>query len=458
MIWLRWLLAFPLIILLICLLFFVVLVTQVNSTIGNPDFYNQQMVKADVYNFVYDDLLPAALDEVEAEESYDIPIDLEDIEDDIIAVAKKVAPPSWLRERFEGATAAVIPYMVGDSDGFTYTLPLKDLVENAADAAKEDILNGDAFDSIYDDMMVFMAGELHKAMSAELEGTGVEVTRGSVEDSLRDNVPQAWLVDELEGIIDAVEPYITGDTNSFTVAVDLNDLYSDAELLELLGAGNEAYLDDARDMLSDGLLFTEDNLTDSLGAKEVADIRDLIKNGRIFTEEDLLEQLSEESEGVENLDRARGWIHTGRTLLWLLWLLPVLLLVGIGFLGGRTWKERVGWAFAVLLFSSLIVYIAISLIYSHAVAPNVQDPIQMANLNAMELVLAQKGNEVINNSAADMFDGMKMQAIYMMIAGGVGLLAVGGWYLYDRTQRRPKQRTPSKPGKSAPSATGPESQ
>ncbi len=129
----------------------------------------------------------------------------------------------------------------------------------------------------------------------------------------------------------------------------------------------------------------------------------------------------------------------------------MLLLIGIGFLGGRTWKERVGWAFAVLLFSSLIVYIAFALIYSHAVAPNVQDPIQLANLNAMELVLAQKGNEVINNSVADMFDGMKMQAVYMMIAGGVGLLAVGGWYLYDRQQRRSKPRGPSKPRKRAPS-------
>ena len=45
-----------------------------------------------------------------------------------------------------------------------------------------------------------------------------------------------------------------------------------------------------------------------------------------------------------------------------------------------------------------------------------------------------------SNSIADMFGGMKMQAIYMMIAGGVGLLAVGGWYLYDRRQRSTKPR------------------
>lgn len=456
MIWVRWLLAFPLIIILIFLLFFVVLITQVNDTIGDPDFYNRQMVQADVYNFVYDDLLPAAIDEVEAEQTYDIPIDLTAIEDDLIAVARKVAPTSWLQGRFEGATAVVIPYVVGDSDGFAYTLPLKDVVENAAGAAKQDILHGDAFDSIYNDMVDFFAGELHEVASAELP-PGVDVTEGEIEASLRESVPQAWLVDELSGIIDAVVPYMTGDTNSFTVVIDLNGVYSDAELLELLGEGNEAYLDDARDVLSEGLVFTEQHLIDRLGADEVADIRDLIKNGRIFTENDLREWLSEESEGIEGFDDARGWIHTGRSLLWLLWLLPVLLLIGIGFLGGRTWKERVGWALAVLLFASLIAYIAIAMIYSHAVSPNVQDPIHLADLNGMELVLAQKGNEVINNSVASLFDGMKMQAIYMMIAGGVGLLAVGGWYLFER-QRRPKQRMPSKPRQRAPSAAGPASQ
>jgi len=96
MIWLRWLLAFPLILILVFVLFFVVLITQVNNTVGSPAFYNRQMVQADVYNFVYDDLLPAVIDEVQANESYDIPIDLTAIEGDIIAVARRAAPPSWL--------------------------------------------------------------------------------------------------------------------------------------------------------------------------------------------------------------------------------------------------------------------------------------------------------------------------------------------------------------------------
>lgn len=457
MMWLRWILAFPLIIILIFLLVGLVLVTQVNVTLGDPGFYNRQMEQADVYNFVYDELLPAVIDEVQAEESYDIPFDIGSIEDDLIALARKVATPSWLQGRFEGATAVVIPYMLGDSDGFTYTLPLQELVQNAAGAVKEDILGGDALGSIYDDMIPYVAGELHEVADAELAGTGVEVSKADIEASLLDNVPQAWLADQLEEVIDAVVPYISGDTNHFTVVVDLNELYTDAELLELLGEGNEAYLSEARDMLSDGLQFTEQHLIDRIGAEELEDIRDLISGGRTFTEEDLKELMSEDSEGFD-LDGTRGWIHTGRSLLWLLWLLPVLLLVGIGFLGGRTWNERTGWAFAVLLFSALIAYIIIALVYSQAVQPNVSSAFDLSGLKGMELVLSQKGNEVISNAAADFFGGMKMQAAYMMIIGGVGMLAVGGWYLYDRTQRRPKQRTPSKPGKSAPSAGSPASQ
>ena len=90
MIWFRRITAVPLILTFIVMFVLVLLVTQVSSTVTNPGFYNGQLEQADVYNFTYDELLPAALDEIEEEDSGDIPVDLQAIEDDLVDAARKM--------------------------------------------------------------------------------------------------------------------------------------------------------------------------------------------------------------------------------------------------------------------------------------------------------------------------------------------------------------------------------
>jgi hypothetical protein len=63
MIWFRRIIALPLALIFIILSIPVLLFFRVNGTLGNPDFYNEQLRRADIYNFIYDDLLPAALAE-----------------------------------------------------------------------------------------------------------------------------------------------------------------------------------------------------------------------------------------------------------------------------------------------------------------------------------------------------------------------------------------------------------
>ena len=74
MIWFRRFLTIPLILIFIVSLVAAVVVTAVNNTAANPKFYNDQMMKAGVYNYIYTDILPAALDEVKTDQSSDLPI------------------------------------------------------------------------------------------------------------------------------------------------------------------------------------------------------------------------------------------------------------------------------------------------------------------------------------------------------------------------------------------------
>lgn len=448
MIWVRRIFTIPLIIILIAILCLAVLITQVNGTVANPDFYTNQLEKADVYNFVYDEVLPAALDEIDDETS-DFPIDISDIEDDIVSAARGAVSPEWLKSQVEAATRTFIPYFVGDTDYFSYTFILKDRVEAAADAVKDNILNSGAFTSIYNDMIPYLAEEIWEGMDEVPSGKRPSVAE--MEDSLRDIVTQAWLRSQLESAIDSALPYLTGDSNHFTISIPLQDVFTDAALLELLGEGNEEYLDEAQDWISGEWTYTDADLLDDLKSQDeetLEDARDWIANGYIATEIDLREAISDSDADLDSFDNIRHWIHTGRTWLWALWLLPILLIIGIGFLGGSSWKGRLAWALVALLIAALAVFITTTLVYANVAEPEIDkllaehlDPLEY---DGLQRVLTEKGNEMIHNTFDSFIAGMKNQTIYMMIAAGAGLLGVAVWYVVDARRRPAKAKVKAK--------------
>jgi len=607
MIWLRRLLTIPLIISFVVWLVTALLVTQVNDMFASPGFYNAQMKQADMYNFIYDKLLPAALEEIDADESTDVPIEMAPIRDEVISAARRILPPDWLQGQFESAANTVIPYMVGDTDLFTFTLVLRDRVELASEVIKEDILHGDAFASIHKDGTSYVADELLSDLD-ELPYS-ITFTKEQVEDSLRTVVTADWATWQVEAAIDSVMPYMTGDSNYFIitvylqdridaaatavidlfsgqetydylldemivpvveanlesvvnlpfevglsqeeiasaikaalpqswvqawlsevvdgvaayvkgeadsigVAVDLADrkaialsdltvsaderlhdlflslpecsmkqfmeiiatlpsntlpdcrpsggsyqqfkdalninvassidqmigdplptqwVYTESDLRQSLGEGNEGFLDDLCDWVSNGWTFTDADLLDELdsdGEETLEDVRGWIKSGYTVTEADVREavaDIADTEEALNSFDDARHWIATGRTWLWTLWLIPFVILLFIGLLGGRNWRSRLLWALAVLLVSSLAVYIATAVIYSRVVQPRVEDVIDVSEYEGVDAVLAEKGNEVIENVASVFASGIKGKTLWMMVGSGVVLLAVIGW-------------------------------
>jgi hypothetical protein len=604
MIWFRRLLTIPLIISFVVWIVIVLLVTQVNDMFASPGFYNDQMKQADMYNFIYDKLLPAALEEIDTNESTDVPVKMSPIKDEIIAAARRILPPEWLQDQFESATNAVIPYIVGDTDSFAFTLVLRDRIELASEVIKEDILHGDAFTSIYEDGTSYVADELLSDL--DKLPYSITFTKTQVEDSLRTVVTADWAAWQVEAAIDSVVPYMTGDSNNFIitvyvqdrvdaaaadtidlfsqpetydylldemitptvqanlgsvvnlpfevslsqeeivsaikvalpeswiqarlsdvvnsiaayakgeadsieVAVDLADrkaialsdltaladqrlqerflslpecsmeqfmeiiatlppntlpdcrpsggsyqqfkdalnidvagsvdqmigeplptqwVYTDADLRQSLGEGNEEFLDDLRDWVSNGWIFTDADLLDKLdseGEENLEDVRGWIKSGYTVTEADLREAMSDRGVDLDSLDNARHWIATGRTWLWVLWLVPFVILLFIGLLGGRNWRSKLLWALAVLLISSLTVYIATAVVYSKIVEPRVQGIIDVSEYKGVDAVLAEKGNEVIGNVVSGFASGIKGKTLWMMVGSGVVLLAVTGW-------------------------------
>ena len=240
MIWVRRISAIPLIIIFVILFIVVLLVTQVNSSFANPGFYNDQLRRADMYNFVYDKALPAALDEIQTDQSSATPFDITNIKAEIVSSARKIVPPEWLQAQVETASNTIIPYVAGKTDRFTYTVALKDRVTTGAQVIKTDLLQGDTFAKLYNDAISYAADKVLENL--DRVPYSLTLSKEQVENFLRTAAPEDWVSSQAMAAVDFVTPYVTGDSDHFTITIQLRDRVDPtaAAALELL-SGQETY-------------------------------------------------------------------------------------------------------------------------------------------------------------------------------------------------------------------------
>jgi hypothetical protein len=631
MIWLRRILTIPLIAIFLVLFVSLLLLTHLSASAGNPAFYNDQLEKSDVYNWVYARLLPAVMDEIE-EDNPDLPFGSY-AREDILSAVEKTLPPEWLQERVESVTNAIIPYVVGDEDQFAIVIPLKDRVEQGSRVIKEDLLQGDAATNLYDDLVSYLADQVMEnvdnlpynlnpsresvenairtvfsqqwvmtqlrnavdsltpylthetndllivvqiadlvdpATAATLQVLQMnsntvynhlldEVITPTIEDSLntyvelpfevslsreeiaaavKEVIPQTWVYDRLEEVIEAIADYVKGEVDRVDIAVDLGDrkaaamdilavqaddrlraifyslpecslsdfyailptlppntlpscrpegqsydyfkaalgidvatsvneligdqipdswVYTDEQLRQSIGPDNSEFIDDARTWVISGWTFSDADLRSRLDVDDeqtLDDVRASIRDGYSFTEADLRDWLADEAEmEMDTFDDVRNWVHTGRTWLWALWLIPVLLLVSIGFLGGRNWRSRLAGPLVILLVTCLGVYVALAVIQAQVVDPHAADIIgNPTESQGVEQATIEMGNELVYSTISSFISGIERTALFIMIASGILIVALIVTAVIGSKRLHPGQERPGVPSTTRPDA------
>jgi len=222
MIWLRRAIAIPLAALFVILALLVLLAFRVNSTVGNPDFYVEQLQQADVYQFIYDDVLPAALAESEIDgDSGDVSIIISPLMPHIVDTVRQTVPPAWLQAQVEHAVNEVVPYVWGETAAFRIAVPLKGRMEAGAEAVKNLLHQEDVSPVLYEQLIQLVTSEIASAedgMPAMLATSEAEM-----EAMLRTVLPEDWLLAQLDGALDEMVPYLTKEAEHFTLEVDLTE-------------------------------------------------------------------------------------------------------------------------------------------------------------------------------------------------------------------------------------------
>jgi len=494
MIWLRRILTIPLILIFIVIFVFVLLLTQINGTLGNPKFYNDQLSQVDMYKWIYDDngFMPAALDEAQVDLSSDIPFPINTIKSDLVRVTETTFPPEWLQTQVESADTKLIKYVLGDQDKFTITIPLSDRVDPLATAILEITNRQEIYDYLmYEIITPTIMTNLGSAVNLPFQ---VTLTKQEIFEAINEVLPPEWVQARLADVINGIAAYLKGDVNTINIEVNLADrktaamgiltTQTDQKLEAIFNSLPECSLAQFSQMVANlhpgelpscrpsgiankyndfksalginvaasvnqmigdhipnSWVYTDAQLRQSLGednAKFLDNARDLITKGGTITEADLRNKISDNPEDLQRFDNARHSVHTARTWLWALWLIPLLLLFFIGLLGGRSWKTKLIWALAVLFATCLVIFIAIALIQTNVVDQHAQSLIgnPASKHTAVEMVMTQKGNEIAYNAISSFASGMQNKALCITIFSGVLILGVIAWTMIQSRRDR----------------------
>jgi len=222
MIWLRRAIAVFLAVVFIILSVLVMVAFRVNGTVGNPDFYAEQLRQADVYHFIYDDVLPAALEESGVgEDAEGAGAIISPFKPHLVDVVRQTVPPEWFQSQVEHAVDEVVPYVWGETDTFSITIQMKDRVEAGAGALKSLLHREDVFPVLYEQLIELITDEV--APAEDEMPAMLAISEEEMETMLRRVVPEDWLLAQLDSAIDEMVPYLTRETEHFTLEIDLTE-------------------------------------------------------------------------------------------------------------------------------------------------------------------------------------------------------------------------------------------
>ena len=230
MIWLRRILAIPLVFLFTVTFVAAMLLTHLSGTVGSAGFYNGQMDQADVYDWVHEEMTPAMLSETGEESPTDFPVDSPELRQDMAGVLEQAFPASWLKSTFEGATGQMVPYMVGDRDTFVVAIPVKDRIDPMVEGFNDVIDDhGDEFYGYVTEDLMVPAVIAELSDGAELP-YGITLSEEEIGDVVQASMPQAqsevlgWFKD----MVGTMADYVKGDVDSLNLAIDLTQVKTQA--------------------------------------------------------------------------------------------------------------------------------------------------------------------------------------------------------------------------------------
>ncbi len=378
--------------------------------------------EADAYSLIYSDIVAPVITS-KVGDTIQLSDEIFITDEEITGSLQAVASEEWAKSTAESVIDQVTPYMLGEQDSFEITL---DISGNKADAVSE---------------LVQIAKTRLKGKTDALEPCSLEQLMKLMEKGSLSTIPDclptneemraqltSFIDDQIDVAVSALKPLILDaipDQISFDEEV-LRQQLQDEKSQEVIDM-----IDTVRELISGEWSFNERDLNHNLGTYAGGAIpgrleaaRDFLSDdgGYRYNQNDLRKHIVRLG-GDETLimfDDVRDWLGYAPTLKWFPAPVILILILIIGFLGGRKMLERGAWGLVSLILASALVWSLWGPAFDFILEPMLDEQLYLqlnpATFAAMEyggtqLILAEKIVDITRYMADTVISGVASNSL-----------------------------------------------
>ena len=346
--------------------------------------------------------------------------------DEVVSTLRQVAPPDWVQAQLEMVIDEAAPYFTGKTDDLAIKISLIDNKRDAREGILEKVRG--AVKRTVDGLPQCASGQAAPQLT---DGELLEVP---------DCRPPQVTADEIMRLL---EPAIADEVDSTVLAAIPDEaVFTDATLRQTLQLARSedtiGLIDDVRRLNREGWDYTDEELRQDVferwgddGVLRLDDARDFLSDAWVYTEADFREDIADAGDGetLRDFDRARTNLGRVRTFKLVIYVPVILLLITIGFLGGRRWPSRFAWAAASLAVTAAIIFVVFGLLYGTIGESRIDDARADAieeidfsdDFPLTERLLVDKAFDIAESVAGDFASGVATKSFILLIVGLIGL-------------------------------------
>jgi hypothetical protein len=420
------------------------LLGTLKSTVFEPSFYKEQLVKADVYKFAHDEVIQYEM-KTRAEPAISDNLSYLGLSDeDLLKAVKTTLTKDWAQINTERALDQIVPYLSGEKDNFTIHVSIKDETKVGIGIIKDWAQKEGVYTALLEN---FIMVEVSEKLDDLLLGIGLseddpvtsfvsQTVNAILQPAIIKSITREWVGKALENVILEVEPYILGDQHKFNAVVPLQDRYlaafelgSDVEMNHFIVAVIKE--------LPLTWAFTQADLEDLIidnygrdGYENFSSGREIVKDGIKFTDADLKTRLVETSsyESLQEFERQRDLLLSISSPL-IHYLILVFMVTLIGLLGGRSLSSRLTWASLALVISSSVASVAIIFVAWQIEVTVLPDLLGSLSPQIYE----EKLNEILSNVIGEFVSESRQ---YLFSTLGLGIVGFASSLVWSRVIRQ----------------------